>query len=363
VGGAYDESPPDDVGERTRQAGGGSAVASSKTELTELATAVGIAEEPGSPWLDGLAELDVPGLHADVWQPVVLPVAGAGHRDRDLLLRALANGRAFREHVLRGRRPERIDWTGGTKGVWTSDVPRDLTVDGVWFVQAKYDSTCVLNTAPAVLVDHLLVDDAGGRRLSWYDEVARPQLEAYYRSVRGQAPDQLPPQGRDLQTEQRRWLKAWMRARPDGATPDEEAAYRDLCRAVSLETVLRWRHRLTAATPVQRTQMLFRLLRIAGGPYWLLGAKGTRPVRLRVDDTRTWRERFALRTFTVTDANVGQPQVDWRAEVVEVATGRARPVDGYCEIRWSHGKLQGHPECKVQVTTALDDIPGYEPLS
>ncbi|MCB1261705.1 MAG: hypothetical protein KDB33_15155, partial [Acidimicrobiales bacterium] len=107
-------------------------------------------------------------------------------------------------------------------------------------------------------------------------------------------------------------------------------------------------------------QLLFRMLRIAGGPYWLLGTKGAAPVRLAVTDTRSWRERFVLRKLTLADAHAGQPQVNWRAEI---ADGDERHVvDGYCEIRWSHGKLQGHPECKVQVTTPLADIPGYAPL-
>ena len=50
----------------------------------------------------------------------------------------------------------------------------------------------------------------------------------------------------------------------------------------TLETALRWEHRLRASTATQRTQMVFRMLRIAGGPYWLLGTKGTRPVQLAV---------------------------------------------------------------------------------
>ena len=119
--------------------------------------------------------------------------------------------------------------------------------------------------------------------------------------------------------------------------------------------------------------MLFRMLRIAGGPYWILGTKGSDAVRLAVADTRTWRERFELRRFVVTAADAGQPQVDWRAEILDRdpltdhADGPAPPVvrwvEGYCELRWSHGKLQGHPECKVQVRTPLAALPGYGPMN
>jgi hypothetical protein len=343
-------------------------MATDKTRLTELATAVGLVWEPSQARPEGLEHLDVPGLDPAVWHPAVLPATEVGSTQRDLLLRALENGRAFRQQVLGGRRPDRIEWTGAAHAVWTSDVPRDLTVDGVWFIQAKYDSSCVLNTSPGSLVDDLLVDHTREARHSWYEEVALTQLQAYYDRIRsheahgpGDEPGALPADVRDLDRASKATLKAHMRARPP--TADEAASYAELCRAVSIETTLRWRHRLEAATLPQRTQMLFRMLRISGGPYWLLGTKGHDPIRLRVDDTRTWRERFELKAFQVLDAHAGQPQVDWRSEILDRRTRERRVVEGFCEMRWSHGKLQGNPECKVQVTTRLADIPGYTTMN
>ena len=336
-------------------------MATDKTKLTELGTAVGLVVEPGGPWPDGLESLEIPGIPADRWRPHVLPAAARAGEHRDLLLRAIGNGRAFRERVLRGRRPELVEWTGTARSVWTSDIPRDLTVDGVWFVQAKYDSRCVLNTSPGALVDDLLVDHTVESRVSWFEEVALHQLQAYYRQACGRLPlAELPDDVRDLDRGAKQALKTAMRTtRP---TPAELEAYATLCRAVSVETTLRWRHRLEAASPAQRSQMLLRMLRIAGGPYWLLGTRGAIPVQLRVIDTRTWRERYELRRFDVVDAHAGQPQVDWRAVVVDRSDRSVHPIEGYCEIRWSHGKLQSNPECKVQVTTPLADIPGYEPM-
>lgn len=337
-------------------------MASSKTHLTELGTALGLVHDPSDRWPHDLEAVDLPGIDRAVWQPVVLPEARRGGPNRDLLLRAVANGQAFRHQVLRGRHPESIEWSGGARSVWTSDVPRDLTVDGVWFIQAKYDSRCVLNTSPGSLVDELLVDHTVESRVSWFEEVALDELQAFYEQARAHLPlTHLPDDVRDLDRDAKARLKASMRGR--APSPSEEAAYAELCRAVSIETTLRWRRRIDAATLPQRTQMVFRMLRIAGGPYWLLGTKGQSPVRLRVCDTRSWRDRYELKRFTVLDAHAGQPQVNWRAEIADKATKAVTAVEGYCEIRWSHGKLQGNPECKVQVTSPLERIPGYEPMT
>lgn len=337
-------------------------MATDKTKLTELGTAIGLFYDPADGWPDGLEELHVPGIPDDTWRPVVLPATTMADPNKDLLLRAIANGRAFRHTVLGDREPRHVEWSGGSRSVWTSDVPRDLTVDGVWFIQAKYDSHCVLNTSPGSLVDELLVDHSLDSRMSWFEEVALDQLQAFYDQARAALPlTELPHDVRDLDKAAKAELKRSMRGRRPSAA--EEQAYAELCRAVAIETTLRWRHRLDASSVPQRTQMLFRMLRIAGGPYWLLGTKGHAPVQLRVTDTRTWRDRFELKRFDVTDAHAGQPQVNWRA-IVQERDGRVRHViDGYCEIRWSHGKLQGNPECKVQVTTPLGELPGYEPMT
>jgi len=346
-------------------------MASAKTVLTELATAVGMVQEPGSSPLDGLDRLCVPGIPEATWRSAVHDAVAGGGTNRDLVLVALANGRAFRQHVLGGRLPTAIDWTGPAQATWTSDIPRDLTVDGVYFVQAKFDSTCVLNTSPAALADSLLADDGITTRRSWFEEVARSELQSYYDTVRGRTASHapldtdaaiaaLPADVRDLSAADRAALKVAMAATTP--TPDEDTAYLHLARAVSVETALRWERRLRAATPTQRTQMLFRMLRIAGGPYWLLGTKGRTPVRLAVCDTRTWRQQFTLKRFDVTAGRAGQPQVEWRAVVAERATGCEHVIEGICELRWSHGKFQGNPECKVQVATPLRALPGYAPL-
>lgn len=336
---------------------------SAKTALTELGTAVGLCYEPQEPWPESVEALEIPGIDPSVWHPLVLPATQSGARDRELLFASMANGRAFRRVVLGGARPRLVEWTGADKTVWSSEIPRDLTIDRVWFIQAKHDSTCVLNTSPFSAFEHLLAETDSISHDSWYGHVAPLELQAYYDAARqATLPTELPLLLAELTRDHRDLLKRAMRDRPS-ASPDEETRYHDLCDAVSRRSAHEWVARLNKATPGQRTRMLLRMLRIAGGPYWLLGTKGSEPLRLEVSDSRVWRRRFELKAFDAEPAAAGQPQVNWRAEVVEIEGRAVRPVDGYCEVRWSHGKLQGSPECKVQVTTDLADLPGYDPMT
>jgi hypothetical protein len=336
-------------------------VASSKTDLTELATAVGLFWNQGGEWPASVQSVEIPGIDRAQWLPVLEPALLPGSGQLDLLMAALSNGRAFRRSVLGGRAPRRVRWTGRDRSVWSSEIPRDLVVDDVWFIQAKHDSTCVLNTSPHSVFELLTAETDVHHHQSWFEVVAGLELQAYYDTVRqAVAPGVLPATEAELTPGDRQLLKGLLPKRQI-LSDTEAASYRALCEAVSQRTADRWQSRISRATPSQRTRLFLRMMRIAGGPYWLLGTKGGQSLQLRVCDTREWRRRFKLRELITSPATAGQPQVDWQASVVG-ADGRAATVAGFCEVRWSHGKLQGSPECKVQVTTALDALPGYDPM-
>ena len=305
----------------------------------------------------------MPGIADEVWKPVVLPVtAGGHHRDRDLLLRAIDNGRMVpASRCSTVGRPTSVEWVGGAQAVWTSDVPRDLTVDRVYFIQAKYDSTCVLNTAPGTMIDELLADDGSPGRPSWFEEVAPEQLQAYYRSVRGQH-DLAELPDRRARPQPRRSGRAQVRHAVDRRRPRPRAtAYVELCREVSEQTARRWRRRLAAATQRQRCEMLFRMLRIAGGPYWLLGTKGSHAVRLAVDDTRAWRQRFELRRFTVSRCprrsaagRTGEPRsIDRDGR----ASGGSSTATASCD--GPTASCRAIPSARCRSPPPLGDLPGY----
>lgn len=335
-------------------------MADTRTAVSELATALGMLVHGTVGWavLQRPAEVLV---GADAW-------AQLEHGMHDPELRALAeaafaNGTAFAEHAegLGGRRPRRIEWTGGHRPPGDQVIPADLRVDRVYLVSCKYLSKVLHNAAPARVFDHLLKSTDSHDRADWYGQVA-PDAHRRLAAVAADAvgcPFPADPCAADV-TERRRLrdaLRDHGRSWPAAAAD----AYRELCAEVSRASAERWRR--SASTPAAQEQLLWRLLRLASAPYFVLGASRTDVIRLRIDTPWDWRQRHDLRAFDIEPDDAGQPQVRWVATVLDRESGVEVVVHGHVEVRWSHGRFGGPPEAKVYLDTPPDQVPGYVPLT
>lgn len=335
-------------------------MADTRTTVSELATALGMLVHGTVGWavLQRPAEVLV---GPDAWDQLE-----HGLHDRDLHLlaeAAFANGTAFAEHAegLGGRRPRRIEWTGGHRPPGDQVIPADLRVDRVYLVSCKYLSKVLHNAAPARVFDHLLKSTDSHDRADWYGQVA-PDAHRRLATVAADAvgcPFPADPCDADV-TERRRLrdaLREHGRAWPDAATEP----YRDMCAEVSRASAERWRR--SASTPAAREHLLWRLLRLASAPYFVLGASRADVIRLRIDTPWDWRQRHELRSFDIEADDVGQPQVRWTATVLDRETDTDVVVHGHVEVRWSHGRFGGPPEAKVYLDTPPAEVPGYVPLT
>jgi hypothetical protein len=274
---------------------------------------------------------------------------------------AWANGIAFSlaDDGLRGRRPLTVEWKGPYRQPGYDLMPADLRIDHVYLVSCKYLSKILFNASPSFLFDRLLADRKGGG-LDWYLDVAPQAYLDLYREVRralgGDVP--LPENPKNLDPVARERLRRVL----VGSWPGDAAgAYRAFSGDIANASARRWQRALEARNGHE--EMLWRLLRLSGAPYFVLGASGRGSLRLRIYTPWDWRNEFGLKAFDVWgDAAAGQPIVRWRA-VVERHTHRDEvAVDGHVEIRWSHGRFGGHPEAKVYLDTAHEHVPGYAPL-
>ena len=335
-------------------------MADDKTTVTELATALGCLDFGTASWsvLQRPRQL----LVGDpAWEQLE-----RGLHDPDLLALAdvaFTNGAAFAAHPegLAGRRPGRIEWTGGRRPPGDQVIPADLRIDRVYLVSCKYSSKVLHNAAPARLFDHLLLATDGHDRSDWYSVVApsehRHLAAAAAAAVGCPFPDGDPA---DASPAHRRRLRDALREVGRSWPSGTEESYEALCRTVSRATADRWRSAARSASA--KETLLWRILRLASAPYFVVGSHGAATMRLRIDTPWDWRQEFELRAFDIEPDHAGQPQVRWAATVYDRAAGVARPVEGHVEIRWSHGRFGAPPEAKVYLDTPHAAVPGYVTL-
>jgi len=335
-------------------------VTSLKTEISEVVTGLGMLH-----YQTPLSALSAqPSAIAGVDPPTWARLRKAYEEEREPLLfdAAWRNGRAFLQarDALRGRVPLRIEWKGASRPVGYEFLPADLRIDHVFLVSCKYRSRLLFNTSPAHLFDRALMS-RGSRGLDWYLDVAQDRYQSLYVATREHLGDQsLPDRIDDLLPTGRAALKEALREHPWSEAV--RAQYHEFSREVADRSAQRWR--LQLKTKAQGEEQLWRLLRLASAPYYLLGASPHDSLRLRIATPWDWRQHFRLESFVVeADAKAEQPTVTWRGEVRRLDDGSQLVVEGFVEIRWSHGRFATPPEAKVQLVTAHELVPGYFKLN
>ena len=289
-----------------------------------------------------------------------LDAACAADKHDEIFATAYANGEIFaRANVgLRGRVPWLVEWKGPNRPPAYEQIPADLRVDHVYLISCKYGSDILHNASPWHVFDRALAERArrGG---DWFAEVAPESFQEFYAEVRNHVTDlSLPARVTALDADDRSALRSALKGR-------WPAALRYDWEIVGFEIARNSAHHLMERTSSRRDreELLWRLLRLAASPYFVLGAdRQGLPIRYRVLTPWDFRNRFRMRRFDMWGDHAGQPTVRWRAEVVDRRDSTPRTVEGHVEIRWSHGKFAGVPEAKIYLDTPHHDVAGYEPI-
>ncbi len=283
-----------------------------------------------------------------------------GSHDTDFAI-AWSNGAAFARSALglRGRPPWTIEWKGhhrpASKAIET--IPADLRVDHVYLISCKYGSRILHNSGPVPLFDHRLAPDGPIARQNWFEVVApdtfRRVWEPVHRTV-GLPVDITPS---TTTTAQREAIKQHLDGHRFDTTSVEYAAF---VAEASARTATRWQANVRGKA--QRSELVWRLLRMEAAPYFVLGARhDDTALAYRVASPWDFTQHFQVAGFEVAAGERGQPSVDWMVHIVD-RDGTDRGVRGHVEVRWSHGKLAGPPEAKVYLDTDPLDVPGYDAL-
>jgi len=339
-----------------------------RTEITEITTGLAMLGLGDLDWALDARPGELVGVGTGEWDRLAA-AREAGAHDAGFA-RAWANGLAFlrADDALRSRVPARIEWKGPDKLPLLSDVPADLRIDRVYLVSCKYLSKVLHNLAPSGLFEGGLTGSAA-KAGDWFASIAPSELQDLYDAARREIGEaalpgvpslaDLPERVGDLARSGREVLKAALGRTLPVPLAD---AYAGLTRAVAERSADRWS--ATLGDRAEKERLLWRLLRIGGAPYFVLGASSATapPMRLRIDTAWDWQQRYRLKAFQVWPEEAGQAVVRWQANVADREAGEDRSVRGHVEIRWSHGRFSGHPEAKVYLDTPHAATPGYHPL-
>lgn len=289
-----------------------------------------------------------------------LDAAFAEDKHGEIFANAFANGEVFaRANVgLRGRVPWLIEWKGHHRPPAYEQIPADLRVDHVYLISCKYGSDILHNASPWHVFDKALAERSrrGG---DWFVEVAGESYQEFYAQVRKHVTElSLPTRVTALNKDHRAALRTALAGRwPRSLRYDWELVGFEIARNSAQLLMERTSSRL------DREELLWRLLRLAASPYFVLGTDRTGfPIRYRVLTPWDFRNRYRMRHLDMWGDYAGQPTVRWRAEVVDKQKATLRTVEGHVEIRWSHGKFAGVPEAKIYLDTPHHDVVGYEPI-
>jgi hypothetical protein len=329
-----------------------------RTEITEIVTGLGtLGSDDLENTLDAhCAPPQLRHVGPEHWQR--LRTAWVQRQHEGEFLAAFNNGRAFlrSRDGLRGRVPALVEWKGSHRDPADDPVPADLRMDHVYLVSCKYLSRVLHNSSPWALFDRCL-RGAQGRRGpgDWFSEVAPTEHQHHYQELRRVLPGghRLPERVGELDRDQQRTIAS---ARTIGSSGSDDA-YLALCQQVAEASARRWIRELDS--PAERRAMLWRLLRLASAPYFVLGTGRGGSLRLRVATPWDWQQCFELVGFDVFAEAAGQPRVGWRAVVRDRDDRSELEVRGHVEVRWSHGRLGGNPEAKVYLDTPHQRVPGY----
>jgi len=327
------------------------------TDITEIATALGtLSPDLGSAFATRPNELsNVPDI---AWHRLVDAYDAGQHAAS--FATAFENGDAFlgADEGLRGRRPRLVEWKGPHRSPGDDVIPADLRVDHVYLVSCKYLSRVLLNVGPARLFERLLI---GEERTStnWFHTTAPDEFQRFYAEALAETGlTALPSSASALSTADQRQLKEALR--PRALPPGIKGYWATLCDKVATESARRWSDALSSRR--LKLRMLWRLLRIGGVSYFVLGTANTEQLRLRVASAWDWNQAFELREFGVAARAAGQPEIAWHAIVRDRVLRTELQVVGHVEVRWSHGRFLGLPEAKVYLDSPHSTVPGYYAL-
>lgn len=267
-----------------------------------------------------------------------------------------------------------VSWTGAGRQGSIDSVAKDIEIQDInWRVSVKEDANVFINGSPERIIDQISRGDfvTGGRNTDWFRKIASKELNDYYVACDGPSVTTAASVDdfyRSVPRLERKKFGAYVAELHAANTPAALSAYALLCEKVSVESANIFNKNMALFVKSKKSKQglhnAFHLFfRINGVRYILAGVDKRRSFAVMLPSSEEWGKRYDFVGIHASPRKAGQPEILLEFSFKDKDSKQFFNQVARLEIRWSHGKFCGNPECKVYKTWANDALPWCEPIS
>lgn len=267
-----------------------------------------------------------------------------------------------------------IEWTGNDKTGSMSTVAKDIHIQNLNLrISVKENADVFINgSAENIFVQ--LPSGIFGRKVrgeDWFIQTAREELNNYFLLCGGEAytgSKNIEEYYKTSTKETRKQFGSIVKLLHDTKNISVMGAYALLCEKVSVKSAEIFNTNLSHFIATQKNTsnalqpIFYFFFRINGVKYILAGTEDSKPFAVYMQPGDTCVKRYDFLKIEAIPLQSGQPEVLLRFSFRDKLKKHHFDIDLKIEIRWSHGKFCGNPECKVYKKWKYTDLPWSEPL-
>lgn len=266
-----------------------------------------------------------------------------------------------------------VSWTGAGRQGSIDSVAKDIEIlDINWRVSVKEEADVFINGSPERIINQISKGDfvTGGRNTDWFRKVAPKELNDYYIACGGPSfttAASIDDFYRDVPRHERKKFGAYVAGLHSANTPATISAYALLCEKVSVESANIFNKNMALSVKSKKSKQglhnaFHQFFRINGVRYILAGVDKRRSFAVMLPSSEEWGKRYDFVGINASPRKAGQPEILLEFSFRDKDSKLFFSQVARLEIRWSHGKFCGNPECKVYKTWANDALPWCESI-
>ncbi|MBF0274089.1 MAG: hypothetical protein HQK84_02540 [Nitrospinae bacterium] len=261
-----------------------------------------------------------------------------------------------------------VSWIGHESTGSVEQASKDLEIlNANWRISIKENSNILINGSPERVFEKLpLAETDKGRGKDWFLHTASDELQSYFSTCNGERITGCTTVVDYYErTKNKKDKRAFSKHVAKLHREKNEAilnAYSKLCEKVSLGSTEIFNNQILKLKAEKNYKKKFEIIfheffRVNSVRYILAGIDKKEPFVIILNPSSEWGRMFEFLDIKAISKKAGQPEVLLRFYFKDKTNNQLFDIDLKAEIRWSHGKFCGNPECKLYKPWRYKDLP------